>query len=110
MQRAHVIRGMNQEFYQEFQTLYQHHLYSVAAYKKCFAVSTSRLLPSEASICLDPITVTVEETFYVTGQRGDCIPQITPTGSLSTPENTGGLKRPSEMCPTPNSMLTSERL
>lgn len=110
MQRAHVNRGINQEFYQEFQTLYHHHLDTVAANKKCFAVSTSRLLPNEASICLDPITVTVEGTFYVTGQRGDCIPQITPTGSLSTPENTGGLNRPSEMCPTPNSMLTSERL
>lgn len=41
---------------------------------------TSRFLPSGASIYLDPVTVTVEGTFYVTGKRGDCIPQITPTG------------------------------
>lgn len=105
MQRAHVIRGRHQELYQEFQPLDQHRLDTVA-----FAGSTSRLLPGEASRCFDPITVTVEGPFYVTGQRGDCIPQITPTGSLSTPENTGGLDRPSEMCPTPNSTLTSERL
>lgn len=70
----------------DFENIYIH-LYLISdvfIYRSCtqemFPLYTSRLLPSGASIYLDPLTVTVEGTFYVTGKRGDCIPQITPTG------------------------------
>lgn len=66
---------------------------------------------SYVSVFLDPVTVTAEGPSYVSAQGEACIPQMTPTVSLSTP--TDAHTRPEEAIPvvppTPYCSLTYGR-